>query len=126
MPPDQCKSTILPGPRTRDTEDKECQCTQHILAIASTESGLINAGPCRVPPPFEETIISPPRLEAIQCEEPSPIKRFAFLPWRSNGLEHGLKRHKIAKNGYVYEIEDRPTEPKRKSKAVSTRQWEGR
>jgi hypothetical protein len=49
-----------------------------------------------------------------------------WLPWSSNGQEHGLKLHKIAKDGYVYETGDRPTEPKRKSKAVSSRQWEGR
>ena len=30
-----------------------------------------------------------------------------WLPWSSNGLEHGLKLHKIAKNGYVYETGDR-------------------
>lgn len=48
-----------------------------------------------------------------------------WLPWSSNGLEHGLKLHKIAKNGYVYETGDRPTEPRRKSKAVSSRQYAG-
>lgn len=52
-------------------------------------------------------------------------KGLAWLPWSSGGLEHGLKLHKIAKNGYVYETGDRPTEPRRKSKALSTRQYEG-
>ena len=47
----------------------------------------------------------------------------AWLTWRSNGCEHGLKQHKIAKNGYVYETGDRPIEPRRKSKGVSSRQW---
>jgi len=53
-------------------------------------------------------------------------KGLDWLPWSSNGLEHGLKLHKIAKNGYVYETGDRPTEPRRKSKGVSTRQYDGR
>ena len=52
--------------------------------------------------------------------------KFAFLPWSSNGLKNGIKKHKIAANGYVYETGDRPTEPRRKSKGVSTRQFGGR
>jgi hypothetical protein len=50
----------------------------------------------------------------------------AWLPWRSRGCEYGLMRHTIAKNGYVYETGDRPTEPRRKSKAVSSRRFAGR
>ena len=59
----------------------------------------------------------------VSCAE---ARGLAWLPWSSNGQEHGLKLHKIAKNGYVYETGDRPTEPKKKSKGVSSRQWEGR
>ena len=50
----------------------------------------------------------------------------AWLTWRSHGCERGLKRHKIATNGYVHEIEERPIEPRRKSKAISTKQFGGR
>ena len=81
---DLSRDTILPGPRTRDTEGGKC----HVSRADS--------------------------------------KGLAWLPWCSNGLEHGLKQHKIAKNGYVYETGDRPTEPRRKSKAVSSRQFGGR
>ena len=81
---DQSETTILPGPRTRDTEGEKCNVS---------------------------------RDEARGLD---------WLPWSSNGLEHGLKLHKIGKNGYVYETGDRPTEPRRKSKGVSTRQYDGR
>ncbi len=121
--PDGSESTIPPGLRTGDTEGEK-----HPLAIASTESGLIDAGPCRIPPPFEEKEPAYPVApsEETPRDAPSPTPRFAFLPWESNGLKHGLKRHKIAKNGYVYETGDRPMEPRRKSKSVSSRQWVGR
>ena len=125
--PDQHHDTILPGPSTRDTEGEECP-RKHLLAIDSIESGLIVAGPCIVPPPFEEREPPAPTGDSrtqkeTPREEPRQIRTFAFLPWSSNGLEHGLKRHKIAKNGYVYETGDRPTEPRRKSKGISSRQW---
>jgi hypothetical protein len=81
---DLSETTILPGPRTRDTEGEKCH---------------------------------------VSCAE---ARGLDWLPWSSNGLEHGLKLHKIAKNGYVYETGDRPTEPRRKSKGISTRQFGGR
>jgi hypothetical protein len=127
--PDQSETTILPGLRTRDTEGEECP-SRHILAIDSIDSGLIIAGPCS-PWIWENELLGEPTgddlsHEETQREEPAPTPILAWLPWQSRGCEHGLKRHKIAKNGYVYEINDRPTAPRRKSKAVSTRQWEGR
>lgn len=65
--------------------------------------------------------------EGEKCPVSSAEARgLTWLPWSSNKQEHGLKLHKIAKNGYVYETGDRPTEPKRKSKAVSSRQFAGR
>lgn len=60
------------------------------------------------------------RRAHILCDDANGL---AWLPWQSCGCEHGLKRHKIAKSGYVYETCDRPTEPRRKPKAVSSRQW---
>lgn len=48
-------------------------------------------------------------------------RRLTWLNWRSNGCEHGLKRHHVALDGNVQEINDLP---RRKPKAVSSRQWE--
>ena len=112
---------LLPGPRTRDTEGEKHQ--------TDMEKGLIHAGLCSWPMWEEEPLggLTGDDLthKETQCK-PGPIKKLDWLLWCSNGLEHGLKRHKIAKNGYVYETGDRPTEPRRKSKAVSSRQFEGR
>ena len=126
--PDSSDVSILPGPRTRDTEGEECP-SKHILAIDSIETGLIVAGPCTLWSWEKEPLGEPTgddRDHATTVNMPRPILTTDFLPWSSNGLEHGLKRHKIAKNGYVYETGDRPTEPRRKSKAVSSRQFAGR
>jgi hypothetical protein len=121
-------TALLPGPRTRDTEGEECP-SKHILAIDSIENGLIVASPC-APWRWEDEPLGEPTGDDLDHAEtvnkPGPILTSAFLPWSSNGLEHGLKRHKIAKNGYVFETGDRPTEPRRKSKALSSRQFEGR
>ena len=119
-------TALLPGPRTRDTEGEECP-SKHILAIDSIESGLINAGPCS-PWILEDEplggLMGDDRIHnETQRDESIPTPILAWLPWKSCGCEHGLKRHKIAKNGYVYETGDRPTEPRRKSKAVSSRQF---
>ncbi len=77
----------------------------------------------------EESILPGPRTggtEGGKHHVPRAEARgMAWLPWSSNGMEHGLRLHKIAKNGYVYETGDRPTEPKKKSKGVSSRQWTG-
>ena len=119
-------TALLPGPRTRDTEGEECQ-SKHILAIDSIENGLIVASPC-APWLWEKEplgeLTGDDRDHATAVNMPRPILTTDFLPWSSIGLEHGLKRHKIAKNGYVYETGDRPMEPRRKSKAISSRQWE--
>lgn len=96
MPPgSDSEAALLPGPRTRDTEGEECP--QNLEKYSEQEVKLRDI--------------------------PAPEVWRAWLPWASNGCEHGLKCHKIAKNGYVYESEDVPTEPKRKPKAVSSRQW---
>ena len=44
-----------------------------------------------------------------------------WLTWQSNGCKHGLKRHVVALDGNVQEINDLP---RRKPKQVSSRQWE--
>lgn len=35
-----------------------------------------------------------------------------WLPWSSNGLAHGLKRHPVNQNGTVREVGDRAPKPK--------------
>ena len=83
-----------------------------------------------MPNQSEATILPGPRTrdnEGGKCHvSRAEAKGLAWLPWSSNGLEHGLKSHKVARNGYIYETGDRPTEPRRKSKAVSSMQWERR
>ncbi|MGD0953751.1 MAG: hypothetical protein ABR985_15410 [Methanotrichaceae archaeon] len=48
-----------------------------------------------------------------------------WLPWKSEGLEHGLKPHRVTQAGYVEEHGDRAPSRK-KIKGVSSRQWGGR
>jgi hypothetical protein len=47
----------------------------------------------------------------------------AWLTWRSNGCERGLKAHRVAADGSIVEIYDPAPEARRKPKAVSARQW---
>jgi len=53
-------------------------------------------------------------------------RRREFLTWKSNGCEHGIRPHLVQKNGEIVEIGDRSHKPRKKSKAVSSRQYEGR
>lgn len=53
----------------------------------------------------------------------SEAKGEAWLPWRSNGCEHGLRPHSVQPDGSVKEFEDTEPAPRRKPKAVSSRQW---
>jgi len=126
---ESCHVALATPPQSGDNEEIN---NQKILAIGlapSIEAGLIVAGPC-APWQWEDGPLREPsghdRDHAETVRRAGPIITSAFLPWASNGLEHGLKRHKIAKNGYVYETGDRPIEPRRKAKAVSARQYEGR
>lgn len=48
-----------------------------------------------------------------------------WLPWKSDGLEHGLKAHRVSQSGYIEEDGDRAPSRK-KIKGVSSRQWEER
>jgi hypothetical protein len=86
---DIAEPSILPGPKTRDTEGKE-----HQRAFI-------------------------PRAEA---------QNKAWLPWKSNGCEHGDRLHGINPDGTVREVGDRAPAiaPRRRPKAVSSRQYEGR
>jgi hypothetical protein len=62
-----------------------------------------------------------------ECQySPLFLQKPEWLPWKSDGLEHGLIAHKVTPGGFVAEVGDRSTEPRRKSKAISSRQWEGR
>ncbi|OPX77214.1 MAG: hypothetical protein A4E44_00145 [Methanosaeta sp. PtaB.Bin018] len=47
----------------------------------------------------------------------------AWLTWRSNGCDHGIRGHKVAEDGSIIEVPDIKTRPHRKPKAVSARQW---
>jgi hypothetical protein len=47
----------------------------------------------------------------------------AWLPWRSNGCDHGIKGHRIAVDGSIIEAPDIKTRHHKKPKAVSARQW---
>lgn len=52
----------------------------------------------------------------------------AWLPWSSDGLEHGSKLHKVGQDGVVQETGDRACRAaiRRKPKAISSRQWRRR
>ena len=50
----------------------------------------------------------------------------AWLPWRPNGCDHGIKGHRIAVDGSIIEAPDIKTRHHKKPKAVSARQWGGR
>jgi len=50
----------------------------------------------------------------------------AWLTWRSCGCDHGIKGHKVAEDGSIIEVQEIKTRPRKKPKAVSSRQWGGR
>jgi len=50
-------------------------------------------------------------------------RRRAFLNWKSNGCEHGIRPHLVTVSGVIIEIGDRAPKPRKKSKAISARQW---
>jgi len=47
----------------------------------------------------------------------------AFLTWKTNGLEHGIRPHLVLTNGEIVEILDLPVKERKKQKQVSSRQW---
>lgn len=47
----------------------------------------------------------------------------AWLPWRAHGRLRGLKAHRVAADGSIIEVHDPASEPRRRPKAVSSRQW---
>lgn len=60
------------------------------------------------------------RTEGIEGEE----HLRAWLPWQSNGCEHGLKPHAINPDGTIREIgHPKPAKSRRKPKEVSSQQW---
>jgi hypothetical protein len=83
-----------------------------VIALTINEAAALrSAGPSTGEATPERRRVHVPRDEA---------KRLTWLNWRSNGCEHGLKRHVVALDGNVQEINDLP---RRKPKQVSSRQW---
>lgn len=104
--------------------------------INSPLDGLYVAGICK-PPDVDYSSIrwGTVKIRAVYREMPRRTPRPAvpmaesrgmvWLPWWTNGQEHGIRTHKFdPKTGAVREIEDMKIRPKKKSKAISTRQWE--
>jgi hypothetical protein len=60
-----------------------------------------------------------PSIEGEKVE-----RQRAFLPWKSNGCEHGIRPHLVLESGKIVEIGDRSGKPRKKPKAISSRQWE--
>ena len=52
-------------------------------------------------------------------------RQLAFLTWKSNGCEHGIRPHLVLESGEIVEIGDRSGKSRKKPKAVSSRQWGG-
>jgi hypothetical protein len=66
------------------------------------------------------------RTKSEACEyAPLWSRKPEWLPWTSNGLEHGVKAHRVTPGGYVEEVGDRAPDRK-KIKGISSRQQEGR
>ena len=57
---------------------------------------------------------------------PDESRNLAWLNWRSNDCEHGLRPHKVEPDGAIKEIGDLAANTRRKPKGVSSKQWEGR
>ncbi len=96
--PDRIESPILPGPRTRATEGVE----------------------------YRKVLVDPPD-RAPKHVSRDEARSLVWLPWRSNGCEHGDKPHKFNReSGVIEERGDRAPTNRKKSKAVSSRQWERR
>ena len=48
----------------------------------------------------------------------------AWLPWKSDGREHGLRAHRVSLGGHVDEAHD-IIHQRKKPKVISSRQWKG-
>jgi len=77
---------------------------------------------------METSTCPPPQRGDTEGEECrySPLwsQKRAWLPWQSEGQEHGLKAHRVTGGGVVGD--DNPQIRRKKIKGVSSRQWEGR
>ena len=97
--PDQSEATITPaGHRTEEAGEEH----REYIALTSDTPGLTGGSK-------ENRRVS--RDEA---------RNRTWLKWQSNDCEHGLKRHVVALDGTVQEINDLP---RRKPNVVSSRQW---
>ena len=56
------------------------------------------------------------------------VRGRAWLPWKSNGCEHGLRRHLVGIDGVIQETGDRDHQAatRKKPRVISSRQYEGR
>lgn len=88
---------------------------------------------CGKPPDISDFIITPdgPRTEEIEGEEHqrafvprAEAHDKAWLPWKSNGCERGLKTHGVNPDGSIREIMETTATSRQKPKAISSRQWE--
>lgn len=51
-------------------------------------------------------------------------KGLAWMSWKSNGCEHGLKQHHINPDGTIQEMSDsKSVNTRQKPKEISSRQW---
>jgi hypothetical protein len=77
----------------------------------------------------ERRVATVPRSQNRATEDkecrysPLFLRKKAWLPWQSNGQEHGFKSHRVTGGGFVEVANDNPQQ-RRKIKGVSSRQWE--
>jgi hypothetical protein len=84
--------------------------------------------------PIDAALLPDPRTINTKVPEhrwahipPYEAQGWAWLPWKSNGCDHGLKLHKVGLDGVVQETRDSacPAASRKKPNAVSLRQRSG-
>ena len=78
---------------------------------------------CRTIPPGPSTRDTGGEKHRRAHTSGDEARGLAWLSWKSNNQEHGLKSHKVNPDGSIKEIEDQAPEPRRKPKTVSSQQW---
>jgi len=82
-----------------------------------------------VPDGIGAAVLPGPRTRDTEGEEHRHSPRSdeaggkAWLPWRAYGRDRGLKGHEVLPDGCIREVHDPALVPRRKPKAVSSRQW---
>jgi len=102
--PDDTDSSILPGHRTGDTDGEEYRRADSVLPDC-----------CR----YESTNRMWPLPAVPECESHSMV----WLSWKACGRVRGLRKHRFNPDGSIVEMHDPAPEPRRKPKAISSRQW---